>query len=153
MTRVKKAKAYFKRGYSCSQAVLAAFGSSVGLDRRTCLNVASGFGGGMGRTGHVCGAVSGALMVLGLKFGKAGRSAKESRTMANEKVREFIEIFEERHGTVDCAALLGVDLRAPDGHEQAVEKGVFESVCGPLVEEASLLLVEMLQKPQQEPQQ
>ncbi len=49
MTRVEEAVAYFKEGFSCSQAILTAYGPTVGLDRETALKVASGFGGGMGR--------------------------------------------------------------------------------------------------------
>ena len=64
-----KAVAIFKEGINCSQAVLSSFAEDFGVDKNMALKMAAGFGGGMGRTGHRCGAVTGAYMVLGLKYG------------------------------------------------------------------------------------
>jgi hypothetical protein len=64
MTKIEQAVAYFKEGFSCSQAIVAAYAPSLGLDRDTALKIASGFGGGMGRLAETCGAVTGSFMVL-----------------------------------------------------------------------------------------
>jgi C_GCAxxG_C_C family probable redox protein len=80
MTRIEESVAYFREGFSCSQAIVAAYAPSLGLDRDTALKIASGFGGGMGRLAETCGAITGAFMVLGLKYGSAAsdREAKEA---------------------------------------------------------------------------
>ena len=69
MTHREMAEANFKEGYNCSQAVFAAFSEEVGLPRQTALQLASGFGGGVGRMREVCGAFSGAVMALGALYG------------------------------------------------------------------------------------
>ncbi|UCD85357.1 MAG: C_GCAxxG_C_C family protein, partial [Deltaproteobacteria bacterium] len=69
MSKVKSAVSCFKEGFSCSQVLLSTYGTDFGLDRETALKVAGAFGGGMGRMGEVCGAVTGAFMVIGLKHG------------------------------------------------------------------------------------
>ncbi len=73
------AKALFMEGYNCSQAVVGAWAEDIGLDSETAYKIASGFGGGIGRMREVCGAFTGAVMVLGLKFGNtigSDRAAK-----------------------------------------------------------------------------
>jgi C_GCAxxG_C_C family probable redox protein len=68
--RCERATQCFSEGFNCSQAVLSAFGPEMGLDCETALRVAGMFGAGMGRMGNVCGAVTGAFMVIGLKYSK-----------------------------------------------------------------------------------
>ena len=94
-SRIDLAHSRFSEGFSCSQSVLAAFAPELGLDADAALRVSAAFGGGMGRTGGTCGAVTGALMALGLKYGAtvADPVAKE-RTYA--LTREFIARFEAR---------------------------------------------------------
>jgi C_GCAxxG_C_C family probable redox protein len=145
MSRIQETESFFKKGYSCSQAVLAAFGPKLGVDRATALGIASGFGGGMGRTGNACGAVSGALMAVGLRYGRPDASPAESRAKATEKAREFVERFESRHGSIECKTLLGVDLREPDGHAKAAAQDLFKTVCAPLVRDAAEILAEILE--------
>lgn len=69
MNQSERAVACFKEGFSCSQAVFSTFAPQLGLECELALKVAGLFGGGMGRLGEVCGAVTGALMALGLKYG------------------------------------------------------------------------------------
>jgi C_GCAxxG_C_C family probable redox protein len=143
MTRIEEAVAYFKEGFSCSQAIMAAYGPTVGLDRDTALKIASGFGGGMGRLAETCGVVTGAIMVLGLKFGSAA-SDRESKEAVYTRVREFAERFKARHGSLLCRDLLGCDLNSPEGLALAQEKKLFSTVCPPYVETAARILEEMI---------
>ena len=76
------AKALFMEGYNCSQAVVGAWAEDIGLDSETAYKIASGFGGGIGRMREVCGAFTGAVMVLGLKFGN---------TIGNDRVFSFLQ--------------------------------------------------------------
>jgi C_GCAxxG_C_C family probable redox protein len=142
MTKIEEAVAYFKDGFSCSQAIVAAYGPSVGLDRDTALKIASGFGGGMGRLAETCGAVTGAFMVLGLTFGSAA-SDREAKEAVYTRVREFAERFKARHGSLLCRDLLGCDLNTPEGLALAQEKKLSSTVCPPYVETAAKILEEM----------
>jgi C_GCAxxG_C_C family probable redox protein len=72
MNKAEYAQDCLKNGFSCSQAVLSAFLGQFDLDRDSVLKIASAFGGGMGGQGEVCGAVSAAFMILGLRYGSAG---------------------------------------------------------------------------------
>ena len=112
MTRIEEAVAYFKEGLSCSQAIMAAYGPTVGLDRDTAIKIASGFGGGMGRMAETCGVVTGAFMVLGLKHG-AATADREAKEAIYALVREFAARFKAIHGSIVCRDLLGCDSRRP----------------------------------------
>ncbi len=143
MTRIEEAKALFSQGFSCSQAVVAAFAPSLGLDRDTALKIASGFGGGMGRLAETCGAVTGAFMVLGLKCGSA-TTDKQAKETIYALVRELAQRFKGVHGSLLCRDLLGCNLNTAEGLALAQEKKLFSTVCPPYVETAATILEEML---------
>jgi C_GCAxxG_C_C family probable redox protein len=69
MTKADEAVALFQQGFTCSQAVLSVFAKDFGLDRDTALRISQGFGAGIARTDGICGALSGAIMVIGLRYG------------------------------------------------------------------------------------
>jgi C_GCAxxG_C_C family probable redox protein len=141
-SRVDVAVSRFSEGFSCSQSVLAAFAPELGLDANAALRVSAAFGGGMGRTGGICGAVTGALMVLGLRYGPtvADKVAKE---LTYEQAREFIARFEARQGATTCADLLGVNIGTPEGQAAAREANLFRTTCPGLVTSAAAILEEM----------
>lgn len=141
--RVKQAVDMFKEGYSCSQAIVAAFGGQFGLDKETALKIASGLGGGIGRTGDVCGAVTGAILILGLKFGSTDPQAKSAKYATYKKVQEFCEEFRLQAGSLVCRELLGFDFRTPEGNLRAAQPGAFEH-CPGYVETAAQILERML---------
>jgi C_GCAxxG_C_C family probable redox protein len=134
----------FKGGYFCSQAVLCGFCEGLGMDQHTALKVASGFGGGMGRMGEVCGAVTGAFIVLGLHDWKAATPSMDEKNKVSERVRAFTQEFKKLHGSIGCNELIGCDLSTPEGYKEATDKGVFVSVCRPVVEDAVKILEGML---------
>ena len=105
MERCKKAVEYHRRGYNCAQSVLAAFTDLIGTPERQLMDLAGGFGGGAG-TGELCGAISGAVMVLGLPTpgDPADPVASKKRTMelSKELQKRFSGIFE----AVRCQELL-----------------------------------------------
>ena len=93
LTRADDAAAIFKSGFSCSQAVCCAFAGDFGIDRDTALKFSCSFGGGMGHTGNTCGAVTGALMVIGMKYGRTSPedlAAKDKTYAAGEPVHDRI---------------------------------------------------------------
>lgn len=130
----------FEQGYSCSQAVFSAFAPEFGIDDGTALKLASPFGGGIAQRGHVCGAVTGALMVIGLRGGNPDPESKEQNLVLPQK---FIKRFEEKHGSLICRELTGYDVSDPEELQAARESGVFDSKCPGLVKDAVEIIAEI----------
>ena len=124
--------------------MFSSFGEEFGLDRERALKVAGAFGGGMGRMGETCGAVTGAFMVIGLKYGMTKAKDEEARDKTYELVREFVTKFQSRHGSIVCRELLGYDLNNPQEGELAKKKGLFDTLCPQLVQDATEILEEIL---------
>lgn len=141
--RQKAAVELFNSGCNCSQAILATFGQDYGFDRQTALKLASGFGGGLGRTGGVCGALTGACMVLGLAFGPSVPGDDAAKAEMYRKVRILSEEFKTRAGAVMCRDLLGFDLGTPAGQLAAKEPRAFDR-CDDFVRIAAEILDGML---------
>jgi C_GCAxxG_C_C family probable redox protein len=120
--------------------VLAGFGELYGLDRSTAFKLARAFGSGMGM-GRECGAVTGALMIMGLKVQEAS-SEKETRFRVYDLVREFVRLFEEKRGTIICKDLLGVDLGTPEGRDKAIKDNLFRTLCPGFVRDAAQILAD-----------
>jgi len=99
MTREEKAEALFKSGNNCSQSVFAAFADEFGMDESLALKVSCGLGGGVGRMREVCGSVSAAAMVLGMRAG--GDKAKAYPT-----IQDFCAKFKAETGSIVCRELL-----------------------------------------------
>ena len=143
MSRVEQAVERFKDGFNCSQAVFGSYGEQFGVDCESAFRVATGFGGGM-HIDSVCGAVTGAFMVLGLKYGNVTAEDKESKAKTYEKVMEYTKRFIARNGSVVCKELLGCDISRPDGMKKAQDDGLFDSICPQMVRDAAEILEEML---------
>ena len=144
MDRADNAAALFKEGFSCSQAVFSVFAPDLGVDRETALKLAAAFGGGIGRTGETCGAVSGALMALGLKYGRTRGDDEETREKTYALAREFMERFGTKNETTRCKDLLGVDIGTPEGLQKVREDESYEEKCSGFVRDAVKILEDML---------
>ncbi len=140
-TRPETAVSIFLKNYNCSQSVLAAYAAEFGLDEKTALRMASPFGGGLAHKGDVCGAVTGGLMALGLARGTDTPASKEEIYRLSQ---EFMSRFEARHGSIFCRALIDCDMSTPAGHQAAVARGVFRSICPDLVGDAVEIVQELL---------
>lgn len=111
MNRVEKAGALFLEGFNCSQSVFVAFCDRFGVDEKTAKRISAGLGGGVGRMREVCGAVSGAAMVIGSIASATEGDDKDSKAKNYELVREFAERFKQRHGgTVICREMLKLNV-------------------------------------------
>jgi C_GCAxxG_C_C family probable redox protein len=121
--------------------MLVGFGELYGLDRSTAIKLARAFGSGMG-TGRECGAVTGALMILGLKVQEAS-SEKETRYRVYDLVKEFVRLFEEKRGTILCKDLLGVDTGTQEGRDKAIKDNLFRTLCPGFVRDAAQILDDM----------
>ena len=108
MDRVTKAVELFGQGYMCSQAVFAAFSEDYGITEKQALQIGACFGSGMNK-GEVCGACTGALMALGMRYGQFDLSDVESRAAQKAKAVRFLEEFKKREGSYICRDILGCD--------------------------------------------
>jgi C_GCAxxG_C_C family probable redox protein len=116
MSKAQTAVDYFET-YNCAQSVLAAYAEDLNLDKETALQAAVGFGGGIGRLQETCGAVSAAVMILGLA---SGFKEEDRRPKINEvyaKVYSFTEEFKREYGTIKCRDLLDCDLLSEEGQK------------------------------------
>ncbi len=113
--------------FNCAQTVFSLFAKDVGIDEKTALKISSGFGGGMA-CAETCGAVTGAYMVIGMKY---GHCSPDTDQKANTKrlIQKFNEKFKAEYGTLICKELTGFDISAPEGASAAHEEGVFISKC------------------------
>ena len=141
-SKVQQAVEKFEKGFNCSQAILSTYCEQYGLDEKAALKIATGFGGGMHIDG-TCGAVTGAFMVLGLKYGNTEED-KQAKENTYIKVIQYAKKFSARNGTVKCHDLLDCDITTREGLEIARQKGVFSSICPGLVKDAAEILEEML---------
>ena len=132
----------FRDGINCTQAILSAWGSRHGLDRGTAMKLGGAFGSGM-NMGETCGAVTGALMVIGLRHAKVSKAGFLSRDRTERETLEFIERFKARNGTVSCKELLGCDLGTPQGRAAARRDRSFKTRCPKFVRDAAEILEEM----------
>ena len=114
-----KAKALFESGYNCAQAVFCAFEDVTGLDGDTAAKIASSFGGGLARMREVCGAVSGAAMVLGTVFGYSDPKAAEAKRAHYHLIQDFAKIFREEKGSIICRELLSGSAVVPGNDPEA----------------------------------
>lgn len=142
-TKPEQAVETFKKRFNCSQSVLSVYAEEAGLDRETALKLACGFGGGMGRMGQTCGAVTGAFMAIGLNFGAARPGDNPDKLRTFELIDKFARRFEARHDSLVCKDLLGFDMSTPEGREAAKRPGSFD-ICPKLVQSAVETLEEII---------
>lgn len=144
MSRVEEAVSCFADGFSCSQSIVSTYGNEFGLDREKALKISTGFGGGMGRLGGTCGAVTGAIMVIGLKYGRATIEDMGSKEKTYELVREFVDRFKEINGSTSCNKLLDCDINTPEGTRHAMGNNLFKTLCPDFVRTSAEILEKLL---------
>ena len=143
MNRIEKSVELFNSGFLCSQAVFAAFSKDLGLSEEQALKIGACFGSGM-RKGEVCGACTGALMVLGLKYGHSNADDKESKIKADKACDKFLDEFKKENGSYLCRELLDCDISTPEGKEHAIENKLFSEFCPKMVEFAATITEKLI---------
>lgn len=133
----------FLNGYSCSQAVFTTYCEDYGIDKKLGLKLATPLGGGMGHTGQVCGAVSGALLVLGLKYGQDNVEEKQSKDLNYVIVKDFISKFNALNGSTNCSELIQYDLSDDTQLAAARQTDIFKTKCCKYVSDVTKLLAEI----------
>ncbi len=145
MDRKEKAAGKFETGLSCSQSIFSSYGPDYGIDEQSALKIATAFGGGMAHMANTCGAVTGALMVLGLVYGRSTVEDEAAKEKTYELVREFVERFMKKHGSIMCRELLGYDMSTPEGEQKIEELGLTAERCPGFVRTAAEILEALLQ--------
>ena len=111
MTRREAAMDYFMKGYNCCQSIVLAFEDMLPVDRALLSKLSSSFGGGMGRLREVCGSVSGMFMAAGLLYGYEEPETGSVKAEHYARIQELARRFEEKHGSIVCRELLGLNVR------------------------------------------
>ena len=148
MDHKQKALDYFSQKLHCSQSVLASFAEECGITEEQALRLGSCFGGGM-RKGEVCGAVSGALMVLGLLYGETKAGDAEGRESSNKVNDLLMDRFKEKCGSYVCNDLLGCDITTEEGHQYCVDNKLFTEFCPKMVAAAVDIVEEIISERQE----
>jgi C_GCAxxG_C_C family probable redox protein len=130
----------FPLKFNCAQTVISLFASDIGLDEKTALKIASGFGGGMA-CAETCGAVTGSYMVIGMKHGYSTPDP-DKKAATKMKIKRFNELFREKHGTLVCKELTGFDISTPEGASAAAKEEVFAKKCPGFIKSACTILEE-----------
>ncbi|NLM28853.1 MAG: C_GCAxxG_C_C family protein [Methanomicrobiales archaeon] len=138
--RSEEAVSRFMAGYNCAQATSSVFAADLGIPEDAILRAATGFGGGMGRTGGACGAVTGAILAIGLM---AGGTEKKAKDETYALVREFVTRFSARNGSVSCTDLLGCDLSTGEGLRRSREENLTRTICPRYIRDAVEILEEI----------
>jgi C_GCAxxG_C_C family probable redox protein len=144
MSKVDLAVSYFREGFACSQAILAVYGEPLGLEQSMAFRIGEGFAGGIAGMGKTCGAVAGASMVIGLKYGRTRAGDKRAKEKTAKLLKKFIQRFEARNHSIECKELIGCEIDTPGKSRQARRKGVFSTICPGLVRDAAEIIEEIL---------
>ena len=135
----------FMRGQDCGQVVLSHYADRVGISADDANRISSAFGGGSG-VGGTCGAVVGAMIVLGCFYGHKGPDDMEQRELMMSKRAEFMEKWKEKRESSECKDLLGHDIGTPEGLQAILDAGLLFEFCPGLVSDAIEILDKMLEQ-------
>ncbi len=131
---MEKAETLFRSGCNCSQAVFTAFADELGLSEDLAQRISCGLGGGVGRMREVCGAVSAAALVLGMRHGP-------DKMAAYPAIQDFCAKFKAETGSIVCRELLaGTGASAGGAPETRTAAYYKKRPCVELVKLATALL-------------
>ena len=133
----------FMKGIDCSQVVAGAFAEELGITQEEAYKMAAGFGGGMG-IGETCGAVVGAMIVLGIKYGHFDTEHMEQKEIMNAKRAEFLEKFGKKYASCSCKGLLKHDIADPEGMQKILAEGLLFDFCPEVVKDTIEILKEVM---------
>lgn len=136
----------FKSGLNCAQSVLTTYAPELNIDNKLAKDIASGFGGGMGKLQLTCGAVTGSFMVLSQYNSRIYLDDKKSKEKTNFMIQKFSDNFISIHGTMDCSSLLNCDLKTEEGQNYARENNLYEKVCEKCVSDSIDIIEELIRE-------
>ncbi|NJK86451.1 MAG: GNAT family N-acetyltransferase [Bacteroidales bacterium] len=136
----------FKAGFNCAQSVFLPFALELGMKPEHALKLTTGFGAGMVYRGETCGAVTGAMMAIGLLYGRNVAADTGARDKTYDLINRYYKDFKNINGSILCKELLKVDLSTDEGKMEANHKGLFENLCPKLIRDSVILSGEILKK-------
>jgi C_GCAxxG_C_C family probable redox protein len=144
-TKQQQALETFNNNYNCAQSVFSAFAPELGLSREQALKIANNFGAGIVYMQQTCGAVTGALMAIGLKYGKGENGTNDDKEMANDLAHHFVAEFKKAHHHINCRQLLqNADISTPEGMTFIQEHKLFDTHCPRYVKDAVEIVSKIL---------
>ena len=142
-----RAVACHHEGFSCSQSVFTSLCEEFGMDRVSALKVAGGFGSGIGHSTETCGAITGAVMLIGLKHGKfVPGDTERSDEKCYEVAQEFMKKFINEFGCFKCRDLLGADTNTEEGRQYVEDNDLYEVKCNVFIRRGAEIISEMLKE-------
>jgi C_GCAxxG_C_C family probable redox protein len=132
------------KGFNCAQSVVKAFSAELGVPEDAAVKMAASFGAGLGRNGLVCGAVTGAAVVLGARFGFDDPAAPDGRERIYAKVTALLDRFQQQHGSILCRELLAIDPKNPEEWKRIRREGKHDQLCPLFVQSCAEILEELL---------
>jgi len=148
MNKSEIASEYMKNGYNCAQSIIKAYANEVGINQEDAVRMASSLGGGVGRNGHICGAVTGAAVIIGMKFGTTDPANFRAKEEAYNRTNELLEKFSAENKSILCKELIPYDMKNPEDLKKAREAGVFTKQCPLYVTSAGRILETIINEPQ-----
>jgi C_GCAxxG_C_C family probable redox protein len=140
MTKGNYALELFRKDYSCAQSILMAFAKEVGIDEELAFRIGAGLGGGIGRKQHICGAINGGAIILGLKFANFLPTDSHAKERMANLVGSFVHECEQVIGGTQCKELIKINLEDSVQREFANETGIFERVCNNAIVQVAKIL-------------
>jgi C_GCAxxG_C_C family probable redox protein len=145
MDKSTEAVETFSKKYNCAQSVLSVFSEELNISKSDCFRIATPFGSGVAYRQEMCGAVTGALMAIGLKYGMDENGNTDQKSYTYDLTTHFITEFRKKNGSICCKDLLdGIDMSTPEGYAKVCELSLFRTHCSEYVRSAVLISEKIL---------
>lgn len=138
---IEKTRYLHEEGFNCAESVLMTAVSEWKIRSKIIPRIATGFGGGIGRQGYICGALSGGVIALGLKYGRDRAENTQARDKTYMLTRELFRQFKEEFGSINCYELIECDLTTLEGLEKS--KKIHSEKCAKYIARTAELVLEM----------
>ncbi len=125
----ESAQANFASGFNCAESVLLAITKQLKIRSASVPKIATGFGAGVGKHGDICGALSGAVMAMGIVEGRINPKDQEAKTKIYAKIAVLMEDFKKEFGHTSCRDLTGCDLLTKEGQDKFSDYKIHEQIC------------------------
>jgi C_GCAxxG_C_C family probable redox protein len=149
MDKIEIAVELYNQNYLCSQSVFAAFCEDYGISKDLGLRLSKFLGFGYLFRGDYCGAISGALMIYGLKYSSGEQYNELSDEMFYQLAKEHVKRFQNINGSCLCKDLLTADLSTEEGMSYIRDNNLFNLKCPKFVKDSAQILTQILQEMEQ----
>lgn len=139
MDNIDYSSRIFAAGFNCAQAVFVPYAVSKCMKAKDAFQLTTGFGAGMVYRGEICGAITGAMMAIGMEFGRSQASDTAARDKTYMIINKLYDKFSDLNGTIICKKLLNADISKPEELKRAGMAGVFTTLCPKFVKDAATI--------------